>query len=338
MAKKSHKIGVDLGTANILVYINGSGVVYNEPSVVAFDKRTNDCIAVGKRAAEMLGKEHSQIRLAKPLEGGVIADLEATRVYIQYVFEKLENISVDLKNSTLLLCCPSEVSDIEKVALLDLAKKIGVGDAFVEQELKAGAIGAGIDIFEASGSMVVDIGGGTTDIGVLSLGDLVISDSNKIAGNYLDKEITKYVKYKYGIIIGNNTAENIKIQLGTLSKELKEDKEYTFAGRNLSNGLPCKVTMKQSEVKEIFVRAFESIVNSIRKVLQQTPPELSSDIFNNGIVINGGGALIHGIKEFFEDEMHLQVKISPNPLTSIVEGTKLLLNNRGNYLVKPYDY
>lgn len=338
MAKKSHKIGVDLGTANILVYINGSGVVYNEPSVVAFDKRTNDCIAVGKRAAEMLGKEHSQIRLAKPLEGGVIADLEATRVYIQYVFEKLENISVDLKNSTLLLCCPSEVSDIEKVALLDLAKKIGVGDAFVEQELKAGAIGAGIDIFEASGSMVVDIGGGTTDIGVLSLGDLVISDSNKIAGNYLDKEITKYVKYKYGIIIGKNTAENIKIQLGTLSKELKEDKEYTFAGRNLSNGLPCKVTMKQSEVKEIFVRAFEAIVNSIRKVLQQTPPELSSDIFNNGIVINGGGALIHGIKEFFEDELHLQVKISDNPLTSIVEGTKLLLNNRGNYLVKPYDY
>jgi rod shape-determining protein MreB and related proteins len=338
MAKKSYQIGVDLGTANILVYINGSGVVYNEPSVVAFDRATNQCIAVGKRASDMLGKEHKQIRIVKPLDGGVIADLEATKSYLEYVFEKLESISVDLKNSTLLLCCPSEVSHIERVALLDLAKRMGVQDAFVEQEIKAGAIGAGIDIFSAKGSMIIDIGGGTTDIGVLSLGDLVISESVKVAGNYIDKEITKYVKFKYGMLIGTNTAEQIKINLGTLESELKNEKVYSFAGRNISTGLPCKVMIKQSEIRDIFVAAFQTIVNTIIKVLQQTPPELSSDIFLNGIVINGGGALTVGCKEYFEEKLGLKVRIANNALTSIVEGTKVLLLNRGNYLVKPSDY
>ncbi len=338
MARKSYLIGVDLGTANILVYINGSGVVYNEPSVVAFDNTTNQCIAIGKRAFDMVGKEHKHIRIVKPLDGGVIADLEATKVYLEKVFERLENINVDLKNSTLLLCCPSEVSHIERLALLDLAKKIGVSDAFIEEELKAGAIGAGLDIYESFGSMVVDIGGGTTDVGVLSLGDLVVAESCKIAGNYLDKEITKYVKFKYGVIIGASTAEMIKIKLGTLRRELKEEKEYVFAGRNLNNGLPCKMKIKQAEVRDIFLRGFEVVVNTIKKVLQQTPPELAADIFESEIMINGGGALIDGIKEYLEEALSLRVKIAENPLTSIVEGTKSLLNNRGNYLVKPTDY
>lgn len=338
MAKKSYRIGVDLGTVNILVYINGSGVVYNEPSVVAFDNTTNECIAVGKRAFDMVGKEHKHIRIVKPLDGGVIADLEATKVYLKKVFEKLENINVDLKKSTLLLCCPSEVTHIERIALLDLAKKIGVDDAFIEEELKAGAIGAGLDIYESNGSMLVDIGGGTTDVGVLSLGDLVVADSCKIAGNYLDKEIIKYVKFKYGMIIGESTAEAIKINLGTLRRELQNEKEYVFAGRNLKNGLPSKMTIKQSEVRDIFLRAFEVVVNTIRKVLQQTPPELASDIFESEIMINGGGANIDGIKEYLEEELTLNFKVAENPLTSIVEGTKLLLNNRGNYLVKPSDY
>ncbi|HEY8364277.1 MAG TPA: rod shape-determining protein [Haloplasmataceae bacterium] len=338
MAKRYSRIGVDLGTANILVYINGSGVVFNEPSVVAFDNSTNECIAIGKRAFEMVGKEHKHIRIVKPLDGGVIADLEATKVYLRKVFEKLENISVDLKNSTILICCPSEVSDIERLALLDLAKKIGVADAFIEEELKAGAIGAGVDIYDSKGSLVVDIGGGTTDIGVLSLGDLVICDSCKVAGDYIDKEITKYVKYKYGIIIGKNTAESIKINLGTLRKELVDNKEFIFAGRNLNNGLPCKAKIKQSEIRDIFLKGFESIINTVKKVLQLTPPELAADIYESAMLINGGGALIDGVQEYFEDSLGLKVEIAENPLTSIVEGTKLLLQNRGNYLVKPSDY
>ncbi|MDF2700555.1 MAG: cell shape determining protein MreB/Mrl [Haloplasmataceae bacterium] len=338
MAKKSFKIGVDLGTANILVYINGSGVVFNQPSVVAFDRTTNKCIAVGKQAAEMVGKEHSHIKIVRPLDGGVIADLEATKVYLEYVFEKLESTSVDLKNSTLLLCCPSEVSEIERVALLNLAKNMGVKDAFVEEELKAGAIGAGVDIFSPRGAMVIDIGGGTTDIGVLSLGDIVVSESVKVAGEFLDKEITKYVKYKYGLLIGSNTAEQIKLKLGTLSSNLKEEKSLLFAGRSVSSGLPTKVLIKQSEIRDLTVSAFQSVINKIIKVLQQTPPELASDIFQDGILINGGGSLTEGIKEYFEEALGLSVRLATNPLTSIVEGTKVLLLNRGNYLVKPTDF
>lgn len=338
MARKSYKIGVDLGTANILVYINGSGVVFNEPSVIAFDNATNECIAIGKNAFDMVGKEHRHIRIVKPLDGGVIADLDATKVYLKKVFEKLENINVDLKNSTLLICCPSEVSKIERVALLDLAYKIGVKDAFIEEELKAGAIGADVDIYESKGALVVDIGGGTTDIGVLSLGDLVICESCKVAGNYVDHEIEKYVKYKYGVVIGKNTAELIKKKLGTLRRELLEDRDYSFAGRNLNTGLPCRFKIKQGEIREIFLKAFEAIVNSVRKVLQQTPPELSADIYESELLINGGGALIDGVKEYFEEALSLKVKVAENPLTSIVEGTKLLLQNRGNYLVKPSDY
>lgn len=338
MAKKALKIGVDLGTANILVYINGNGIVFNQPSVVAFDRATKECIAIGKQASAMLGKEHSHIRVVRPLEGGAIADLEATEVYLRYVFTKLETINIDLKNSTLLICCPSEISDIERQALLELAYSLGVKDAFVEQELKAGAIGAGIDIFSAKGAMVIDIGGGTTDIGILSLGDIVVNDSTKVAGNHIDKEITKYVKYKYGMLIGTSTAEQIKIKLGTLSADLQDDEEHVFAGRNINNGLPSRFTIKKSEVRDIFVREFQSIVNTIVKVLQQTPPEISSDIFEDGVIINGGGALIEGVKDYFEKALNLKVKIATNQLTSIVEGTKILLINRGNYLVKPSDY
>lgn len=338
MAKKHHQIGIDLGTANLLVYINGNGVVYNEPSIVAFDKNSNKCIAVGKKAHSMLGKEHDQIRLVKPLEGGVIADLEATKAYLENVFERLESINVNFKNSTLLICCPSEISDIERVALLNLANRIGVKDCFIEQEIKAGAIGAGIDIFSSKGSMIVDIGGGTSDIGVLSLGDLVVSESVKIAGNFLDNEIIKYIKFKYGLLVGKNSAEQIKIHLGTVREQLPEEKEYSCAGRSIKNGLPTKVTIKQSEIQKIFLKAFQTIVNTIIKVLQQTPPELAADIFSDGIMINGGGALIDGVKEYLENALGLKVEVASNPLTSIVEGTKLLLMNRGNYLIKPSDY
>ncbi len=338
MAKKSYKIGIDLGTANILVYINGNGVVYNEPSVVAFDKETNKCIAVGKQASEMLGKEHSQIRVVKPLEGGAIADVEATEAYLEYVFNKLDILNVDLKSATLLLCCPSEVSHIERNALINLAKRLGVEDVFIEEEIKAGAIGAGVDIYSSRGSMIVDIGGGTTDIGVLSLGDLVLSESVKIAGIHVDKEIIKYVKFKYGMLIGDNTAEQIKIALGTLRTELPKEKEFTFAGRSIKNGLPCRMKITQSEIRTILLNAFQTIVNRIVKVLQQTPPELSADIYEDGIVINGGGALIDGLKEYLEAALSLKIKIAPNPLTSIVEGSRILLANRGNYLAKPSDF
>lgn len=338
MARKNLRIGVDLGTSNILVYINGHGIVFNEPSVLAFDRNTNECIAIGKQAQLMQGKEHSQIRIVRPMLGGVIADLAATRTFLEFVFTRLETINVDLKTATLLICCPSAISGIEREALLDLAYSLGVKDAFVEQELKAGAIGAGIDLYSAKGALLLDIGGGSTDVGVLSLGDIVVSDSVKVAGDHIDREIAKYVKYKYNMLIGNMTAEKIKIQLGTLKKEIEEDEEGVFAGRNITNGLPQRFTIRKSEIRDILVREFQAIVNAVMKILQVTPPEIAADIYSEGLTINGGGALIEGVKEYFEEALNLKVKLAPNPLTSIVEGTKVLLINRGNYLVKPSDY
>ncbi len=336
MAKKAYKIGIDLGTANTLVYMNGQGIIYNEPSVVAFDKVSGKCIAAGYEANSMLGKEHNKIKIVKPLAGGAIADLNATKANLEFVFEKLANININFKTTTVLICCPSEVTQIEREAMRNLAIKLGVSDVFVEQEIKAGAIGAGIDIFAPRGSMLVDVGGGTTDIGVLALGDLVLTESVRVAGDHIDKELIKYVKMKYNMAIGEQTAEQIKKHLGTLRNDATE-KEFAFAGRHIQTGLPSKMIIKQSEVRTIFFRAFDTISNHVRKILQQTPPELAADIFEDGIVINGGGALIDGVKEYFEETLGLKIVISTNPLTSIVEGTKLLLQNRGNYLVKPMD-
>ena len=337
MATKGFKIGIDLGTANILVYLGGQGVIFNEPSCAAFDRRTGKCIAVGQKAKNMLGREHSLIKIVKPLEGGVIADLDATKALLEYVFEKLADINIEFDKTTLLICCPSEVSQIERVALVDLSKKLGVNDVFIEQEIKAGAIGAGIDIFSPRGSMIIDIGGGSTDIGVLSLGDLVNWESIRIAGGYFDNSIIKYVKIKYSMAIGFRTAETVKQQLGTLTRDLIDDKEFTYSGRHVVTGLPNRAKIRQSEVRDLLRRAFDSIVLTARKVLEKTPPELSSDIYEDGVVVNGGGSLFPGVKEYFEDQLNLHVRVAENPLTAIVEGTKYLLQNRGNYLIKPVD-
>ncbi len=337
MAKKGYKIGVDLGTVNTLVYMSGQGIIFNEPSCCAFDRRTNACIAVGQKAKDMLGREHQLIRVVKPLEGGVIADLDATKALLEFVFQRLTNINIEFNKTTLLICCPSEVSQIERVAMVELSENLGIRDVFIEEEVKAGAIGAGLDIFAPKGSMVIDIGGGTTDIGVLALGDLVVSESIRVAGNFIDHEIIKYVKLKYSMAIGARTAETIKKTIGTVKADLPVDKEYTYAGRHIVTGLPTRKVIKQSEVRIIMARALDQIANVAKKVLEQTPPELSADIFISGIIVNGGGALIDGIKEYFEGQLNLSVKVSDNALTAIVDGTKYLLQNRGNYLIKPLE-
>jgi|SRR5690554_1497382 len=337
MKKKNYEIGVDLGTANILVYVKGRGIVFDEPSIVAFDRKTNKIIALGKAASEMLGKEHDKIKIVKPLEGGVIADFDATKAILESVVDKLKFDNIDIGKTTMLICCPSEMTTTERKALKDLGSKLKIKDVFVEQEVKAGAIGAGIDIFSPRGSLLVDIGGGSTDIGILSLGDIVIWDSVRVAGKYIDKAIAKYVKYKYGMVIGENTAEKIKVNLGTLRKELSKDKEYQFGGLSMRTNLPGKISIKQSEVRMILLDCFDAITTKVLRLLQETPPELAADIFEDGIVINGGGSLIDGVGEYFEIATGLKVRVSNNPLSSIAEGTKYLLKNRGNYLVKVVD-
>ncbi len=335
--KEPIRIGIDLGTANLLVFVEGQGVIFNEPSVIAMDYQSGDVIAVGNEAARMLGRGHDKIKIVKPLNQGVISDMDAATKLLEFTFKKLEDVNADLKSSTVLICCPSEVTQVERESMANLAKKIGVPDVFIEEEVKAGAIGAGIDIFKSRGSMVIDIGGGSTDIGVLALGDIVVSDSVRIAGNYFDSEIINYLQFKHGLLVGPRTAENVKKECGTLRKDLKEDTETDVSGRDLISGLPRRMKIKKSEIRSVLLPAFEELGNKVLKVLQNTPPELSRDIIEDGIIVNGGGSLIDGVDEFFHEITTLDIKLAKNPLTSIVEGTRTLLKNRGNYLVKPVD-
>lgn len=336
--KNKHvKIGIDLGTANLLVYVDGEGIIFNEPSVIALDYDTSEVIAVGHNAARMIGRGHHGIKIVSPLNQGVISDMTAAKKLIEIAIKKAENTVINLNTATVLICCPSEVTQIERDAMIDLAHKLGVPDVFIEEEVKAGGIGAGIDIYSSNGAMVVDIGGGSTDIGVLSLGDIVVSESIRIAGNYFDNEIINYLQYQHGLLVGKKTAERIKEQVATLREEYDPSITTYASGRDIVSGLPKKIVVTQQEISEVLIEPFESITNTVLKVLQQTPAELSADIIVNGMIINGGGALLDGVDKYIQKRIGLDVHIAKNPLTAIVEGTKVLLQNRGNYFVKPVD-
>jgi len=330
-------IGIDLGTANILVYVEGEGIMTNEPSVIAFDYESGDVLATGKMAADMIGKGHHGIRIVSPLNQGVISDIDATKKLIEISLHRVENVHLDIRSSTLLLCCPSEVTQLERDSFMELGAKLGVKDVFIEQEIKAGAIGSGLDIFSSNGSMIIDIGGGSTDIGVLSLGDIVVSGSTRIAGNYFDGEIMDHMQYRHGLLIGKKTAERIKVEIGSLRQKIKTPRETWASGRDVVSGLPKKITVNETEIRDVLVKPFETIATMVLKVLQATPSELSSDIIVNGIYVSGGGALIDGVDEFLHDRIGMDFHLSRRPLTAVVDGTKLLLKNRGSYFVKPTD-
>lgn len=334
---KNIKIGVDLGTANLLVFVEGEGIIFNEPSVIAMEYETSDVIAIGYNASKMIGRGHRGIKIVSPLNQGVISDMDAAKKLIEMSVRKAETIDINLRASTLLICCPSEVTQIEREAMIDLAHSLGVEDVFIEEEVKAGGIGAGLDIYSSQGSLVVDIGGGSTDIGVLSLGDIVVSESIRVAGNYLDQEIINHLQYNHGLLIGKKTAQRIKEQIGTVRKNLPGNVTTHANGRDLVTGLPRKIMITQEEIRDVLVEPFKSISNTVLKVLQNTPAELSADIIETGILVNGGCALIDGVDEFLQDEIGLDAYIAKNPLTAIVEGTKVLLQNRGNYYIKPVD-
>jgi rod shape-determining protein MreB len=333
--KRHAKIGIDLGTANLLVYVEGEGIIFNEPSVVAYDYETGEVLAVGYNAAKMVGKQHRGIKVVSPLSQGVVSDMPAAMTMIEIALKKAENNDINLNTATCLICMPSEVTQIERDAMIDLPRKLGVPDVFIEEEIKAGGIGAGLDIYSSNGSMIIDIGGGTTDIGVLSLGDVVVSESVRIAGNYFDNAIMNYVQYNYGLLIGKQTAKRVKEEICSLRDHFEDEKKTYANGRDVLSGLPRQIILRQSEIRDIIRPFFLTISNSILKALQETPAELSSDIIENGMWLNGGGALIDGISEFFTKHIGLKTRVSPNPLTAIAEGTKVLLQNRGSYLVRP---
>lgn len=320
----SKDIGIDLGTANILIYVKGEGIILNEPSVVAFDEETHKLLAVGNEARNMLGRTPGKLKAIRPLKDGVIADFETTEIMLDYFIKKVLGKNIFLRPK-IVICCPTNITDVEKNAIKEAAEKTGAKKVYIEEEPKAAALGSGLDISAPNGSMVVDIGGGTTDIAVLSLGGIVSSASIKIAGNTFDKDIIKYIKDKYKLLIGERTAEEIKINIGTVYEE--KNTKITVNGRNLVTGLPHSIQITSEEIKDALSDSIYQIVRTVKTVLEQTPPELSADIIEKGIMLTGGGALINGIDKLLEHELKVPVKIADNPLTCVAEGTGILLSN-----------
>lgn len=318
-------IGIDLGTANMLIFVKGEGIVLNEPSVVAIDEETKKVLAVGTEAHEMLGRTPGKVKAIRPMRDGVIADFELTEVMLDFFLKKI-NCKNIISKPSILICCPSNVTNVEKNALKEAAERTGAKKVFIEEEPKVAAVGVGLDISKPSGSMIIDIGGGTTDIAVLSLGAIVTSASVKIAGNTFDNDINKYIKEKYKLLIGERTAEEIKKKIGTVFGGDKKEK-MQVKGRNMVDGLPHTITITSEEVEEALKESIDEIIRNIKRVLEETPPELSADIINKGIILTGGGSMIKGLDILLKQELKVPVFIADSPLTCVVEGTGIMLEN-----------
>ena len=319
-------IGIDLGTANVLIYIKGKGIVLNEPSIVVVDTETKTVIAVGKEAKEMLGRTPGKIKAIKPLKDGVIADFELTEIMLNAFIKKIKARNL-FSRPRILICCPTNITQVEKNAIKEAAERTGAKKVYIEEEPKVAAIGAGMDISKPTANMVLDIGGGTTDIAVLSLNGIVSSSSVKIAGNAIDNDIIKYIREKYKLLIGEKTAEDIKINFANVYKPSKKEK-MEIKGRDLITGLPKAISITQDETKEATKESVTKIIKTIKSVLEQTPPELSADIVEKGLILTGGGALLTGLIDLLEEELTIPVLIAKTPLTCVAEGTGILLENR----------
>ncbi len=318
-------IGIDLGTANVLIYVKGEGIVLNEPTVVAIDADTKQVLATGSKANEMLGRTPGKVKAIKPLKDGVIADFEYTEAMLNDFITRVKGKGIFSK-PRILICCPSNITSVEKNAIREAAERIGARKVFIEEEPKVAAVGAGMDIAKPTGNMVIDIGGGTTDIAILSLGGIVNSSSIKVAGNSFDNAIIDYVKNKYKLLIGERTAEEIKLNIGNVYKGDK-DKKMTIKGRDLSTGLPSMIEINEKEIEESIRSLANEMVKEVKSVLEKTPPELSADIIEKGIVLTGGGALLKGFPELFEDELKVPIFIAESPLTCVAEGCGIMLEN-----------
>ena len=318
-------MGIDLGTANVLIYVKGEGIVLNEPTVVAIDADTKQVLATGSKANEMLGRTPGKVKAIKPLKDGVIADFEYTEAMLNDFITRVKGKGIFSK-PRILICCPSNITSVEKNAIREAAERIGARKVFIEEEPKVAAVGAGMDIAKPTGNMVIDIGGGTTDIAILSLGGIVNSSSIKVAGNSFDNAIIDYVKNKYKLLIGERTAEEIKLNIGNVYKGDK-DKKMTIKGRDLSTGLPSMIEINEKEIEESIRSLANEMVKEVKSVLEKTPPELSADIIEKGIVLTGGGALLKGFPELFEDELKVPIFIAESPLTCVAEGCGIMLEN-----------
>ena len=323
---KSRDMGIDLGTANTLVYIKGKGIVLREPSVVAINKNTGKVLAVGNEAKNMIGRTPGNIVAIRPMKDGVIADFDVTEKMLRHFIEKV-GAKNSFKSPRIVVCFPSGVTEVEKRAIYEATKSAGAREAYLMEEPMAAAIGAGLPVNEPTGSMVVDIGGGTTEVAIISLGGIVTSMSLRVAGDELDQAIIAYIKKQYNLMIGERTAENIKIELGS-AYDLGETREnMQIRGRDLISGLPKVVEISEDEVREALREPVCSIIDAIKTTLEKTPPELAADIMDKGIMLTGGGAMLKGIDELIANETHMPVNIAEIPLDCVAVGAGKALDN-----------
>ena len=312
-------IGVDLGTANTLVCVKGKGIIMREPSVVAYDVRNDAVRAVGREAKEMIGRTPGSIVAVRPLKDGVIADFDVTAAMLKrFVREALKGSF--FSRVRMVLCIPAGVTEVESRAVYDAAKQAGATDIDLIEEPMAAAVGAGLPIWDASGNMVVDIGGGTSEVAVISLGDIVTAQSVRVAGDDLDEAIVNYIRKKHNLLIGERTAEQIKIDIGS-AKEYEGETSIEIKGRNLVDGLPKNVTVSAAEVRSAMADTLADIIDVIRVTLEKTPPELAADIIDRGMTLTGGGALLRGLGELIAEETGMPVTVAANPLDCVVLGT-----------------
>jgi rod shape-determining protein MreB len=321
----SSDLAIDLGTANSLVFAKGKGIVVNEPSIVAINKVTGDVEAVGKEAKEMLGRTPGNIVAIRPLKDGVIADFKVTEKMLNYFIQKAHGRKL-MVHPRIVIGVPSEITQVEKRAVIDSAFRAKASEVYLVEQAMVAAIGAGLPITEPSGNMVVDIGGGTTDIAVISLSGIVYSRSVRLAGNEMDDAITQYIKRKYNLLIGERTAEQIKIEIGS-AYPLDEPLSMEIKGRNLIEGIPKTLVITDDEIREALSECVGTIVNAVRVALERTPPELSADIVDKGIVITGGGSMLRNLDKRIREETSLPVTLADDPLSSVVLGTGRMLSD-----------
>ena len=322
MAKRD--IGIDLGTANTLVYVKSKGIVVNEPSVVAINKDTGEVVAVGTLAKQMLGRTPENIVAIRPLKDGVIADFDVTQVMLKYFINKALEKS-GFSRPRVVICVPSGVTDVEKMAIEEATVQAGAREAYLIEEPMAAAFGSSLPVEEATGSMICDIGGGTSEVAVISLGGIVNSKTLRMAGDTMNEAIVNYVRREYNVLIGEPTAERIKIEIGS-AMPLTLEESCEVCGRDLSTGLPKYITITSFDVREAISECISAIVDAIKLTLEDTPPELSADIIDRGIVLTGGGALIRGLDDLIKRETGMDVIIADNPLESVVAGAGLVIN------------
>jgi rod shape-determining protein MreB len=321
----SNDLAIDLGTANTLVYAKNKGIVVSEPSIVAVNKVTGKVEAVGKDAKEMLGRTPGNIVAIRPMKDGVIADFEITEKMLSHFIRKAHNRNTMVR-PRIIIGIPSEVTQVEKRAVKDSALKAKASEVYLVDQAMAAAIGAGLPITEPSGNMVVDIGGGTTDIAVISLAGIVYSKSVRVAGNEMDEAVISYIKKKYNLLIGERTAEQIKLEIGS-AFPLDEPMTMEIKGRDLIEGIPKTLTITDAEIREALAEPISIIVNAVRVALERTPPELSADIVDRGIVLTGGGSLLKNLDKLLREETSLPVSVAEDPLSSVVLGTGKMLSD-----------